>query len=247
MEDPAAPGTLLNLAVVARMTLADGRVEPEEYQVLEGLLDGADLDAVERALVEAWTTEAPDDAALAALAASVDAEGRGEAMALAWVVALSDGDIDPAEVEAFSAVAAALGLAGSEAEVRAGVEASFYGAALTVLAGVALMVHTGPGSAEAKRLAFAELLGDLALPEDLAAQARELLVTRRPVHDVLAEAARIAPDFQEALLGNLWAAAWADGVMDDAEQALFARFEKACGVPHEQVLELQLAWGPAGD
>jgi len=63
---------------------------------------------------------------------------------------------------------------------------------------------------------------------------------------VLSEVTRLAPDFQEALLGNLWAVAWADGRVNDAEAQLFTRFERACGVPAERVRDLQIEWGPAG-
>jgi len=248
MGDPSEPGTLLNLAAVARMMLADGRVAPEELEVFDDLLDSADLDEEARGRVEGWTAAAPDRAALVELADGVDEDGRREALALGWVVALADGEVDPAEVATLSAVAGALGLAGVEQAVRAGVEASFYGAALSVLSAAALMVHAGGDSAEPspKRLKFAELLGDMELPSDLAERARDLLVHTRPVHAVLGETALLAPDFQEALLGNLWALAWADGAVDESERALFARFEKACGVARERVLELQLEWGPAG-
>ncbi len=249
MEEHALePGTLLNLAAVARMMHADGRLAEEEVEIYEGLRTECDLDEADGALVDGWAETPPEDAEMTELAAEVDAEGRSEALALSWVVALADGAVDPSEEATLSALAAALDLQGREEATRAGVEATFYGAALTILAAVALMVDAGDEDAdpEAKRLLFAALLNDLALPEDLAAQARDLLVHPRPLHELLSEATRLAPDFQEALLGNLWAVAWADGQVVEAEQSLFSRFERACGVPRERVLELQLEWGPAG-
>ena len=242
------PGTLLNLAAVARMMHADGRLAPEEVEIYEGLREESELDEAARERVDAWAEAAPDDAQIAALAADVDEEGRSEALALSWVGALSDGATDDAEVATFAAIANALGLEGVESASRAGVEATFYGAALTILAGLAHMVDAGLADSdqEAKRAQYAELLDELALPDDLAARAREFLVLRRPLHQVLSEVAGLAPDFQEALLGNLWAVARADGRVNAAEARLFERFERACGVPAERVRELQIEWGPAG-
>jgi uncharacterized tellurite resistance protein B-like protein len=236
---------LLNLAVVARMMLADGRIADEEREMLEALLAEAELDDAASDLVRGWSTTAPVDDEVAALAVGLDPDARRQALSLAWVVALSDGDIDPEEEATYKALAVSLAVAESCDELRSEVESGFYGSAMTVIAGLALMAHSsGLGAADdAKRSLFAEVLADSGIPEPLASGLRGLLVEPPPLHSILSGAASLAPDFQEALLGNLWAMAWADGDVDAREKGLFARFEAACGVPRERVLELQIEWG----
>ena len=246
MSDTEQAGTLLNLAVVARMMLADGHVAPEEAEILEGLMDASGLDDEARARVGRWSGQAPDDVALRELAAGVDDEGRSDALALSWVVAMADADIHDEEVGTFVEIAELLGLKEHQAAIREAVEGSFFGSTLSVLAALASMAHTGDEDSDtpAKLAHFGEVLHDVELPEPYAEEARQTLLQPRPLQFVLGEASGLDPDFQEALLGNLWAMAWADGKVDDRERALFSRFENACGVPHERVLQLQVEWGP---
>ncbi len=244
--DYVASGTLLNLAAVARMMLADGKVTPEESEVFEALLSECKLDLDTRFEVEGWGWQAPSDDTLADLAQDVDEEGLREALAVAWVTALSDGDVDPTEEETLAAMARVYGVSGEEGPIREDVEAAFYGGTLTILAAAAAMVDAGGADVdeETKRAHLASVLGAADLPDELAAGARELIVRLRPVGDLLDEARGLSPADRETLVGTLWATAWADGVVVDAEQALYERFLEVCDLPEERVHELQAEWGP---
>lgn len=235
-DDPAAD--LLNLAAVSRMLHADGRAADEEIELFEELLEAAGLSDDELVSARSWAKAAPSEEAVDTLAQAVAAEGRIEALALAWVTAHADGEIVDEELAEHERLAAAFGLAELALDVRSSVEEGFFSSALTVLATIAAVCRLGEDKDDA-RAVYEAAVDDMELPGDVAERAVRWFDEPRPLHEVLSEAASLPADFQEGLLGNLWALAQGH---DEAE-ALFRRFEAACGVGPERVRQIQAEWG----
>ncbi len=247
-KDPAdgsQPGTatILNLAAVSRMLHADDRVAPEEIELFEELLAAGGVPATEKHVVQGWAETAPTEDTLADLALLVPEEGRLEALGLAWVTAHADGQVVDEELTEHKRLAEILGLAEVADQVRASVEEGFFGSALTVLAALATICQLADDRDDGQAL-YLDAVQDMELPAELAEQAAGWFGEPRPLHEVLSEAAGMAPDFQEALLGHLWLLAGAVG-NDDGAKALFARFEAACGVDGERVRQIQAEWATA--
>ena len=244
-NDPVA-AALLNLAAVVRMMYADGEVAPAEAELFAELLDAADLSDDVVATAREWSTSPPGEETVAELTSKVDGEARGEALALAWVTAHADGQVRAEEIVEHDRLAALLGMAEEAQGTRDRVEARFFGAALTVLGGLSAMARLDGGPAAEDW--YEDAVGGMGLPSALAERARRWIDEPRPLHEVLSEASTLAPDFQEALLGNLYAAASAEGPPDGPRMALFDRFKGACGVADARVAQLIAEWGPdAGD
>ncbi len=233
-------GTLLNLVAVARMLHADDNVAPEEIELFEDLLEAGGLSEHDRAVAQAWAEAAPDEKTLADLAMVIDEDGRLEALALSWVTAHADGEIVQEELDEHDKLAELLGLPHESEATRQSVEDRFFGSALTVLASLAAMCRIADDPDDG-RVLYDDAVEDMDLPTEIAQTASGWFEAPRALHDVLAEASALAPDFQEALLGHLGSLAGALGA-DETAKALFDRFDRACGVDDERVREIQAEW-----
>jgi hypothetical protein len=191
-------------------------------------------------VIQSWAETAPTEETLVDLARVVPEGGRVEALALAWVTAHADGEIHDEELVEHGRLAEILGLSEVAEQVRASVEEGFFGSALTVLGSLAAICRLCDDAADGRAL-YEDAVEDMDLPDDVASQANGWFDEPRPLHEVLSETAAMAPDFQEALLGNVWALAGAVG-NDEEAKALFARFQAACGIDAERVKQIQADW-----
>jgi len=242
MNEPAQSSSeaLLNLAAVARMLHADYAIAQEEVELFAALLEAGGLDDDDRRAAADWAERPPEPDLFGELGGRVDTEARLEALALAWVTAHADGEVAVQEVDEHALQARCLGLSGREEGVRRSVEAEFFGSALTVLATLAAACRMATPRGAGRPL-YAEAVDGMDLPEEIAGEARGWFDSPRPLHQVLTETSTLAPDFQEALLGQLWSLTLALG-KSPAVDAFFARFERACGVSADRVREIQAEW-----
>ncbi len=236
----SSPETLLNLAAVARMLHADYAIAEEEVELFAALLEAGGLDEEARRAAAGWAERPPGPELLGELGGRVDTEARLEALALAWVTAHADGEVAVEEVDEHALQARCLGLDGRAEGVRRSVEAEFFGSALTVLATLAAACRMATPRGAGRAL-YAEAVDEMDLPEEISGEARGWFDAPRPLHQVLTETSTLAPDFQEALLGQLWSLTVALG-KSPAVGVFFARFERACGVSAERVGEIKAEW-----
>ena len=90
------------------------------------------------------------------------------------------------------------------------------------------MARDGEGELEPKKAAyFEEAVADMQLPEPVHLQGQALLEEPMPMQSLLVQVATLTPDFQEGLLGNVWAVAWADGGVDGQNPG--KRLSTGCG------------------
>lgn len=105
--------TVATMAAVAR---ADGRVDESEVTAIQGVMEKLLGSAVDPSMVEAWVAESAEDPLakaeflLTTIRPNLSDEGREMLVRTALLVAIADGEMADAEMEAVQRVAAALQL-----------------------------------------------------------------------------------------------------------------------------------------